>query len=61
VPVSDLNNSPDTCTEVPMPGEPKLSLFGLAGEHGAEKKGLGGSSALRGSWLYDQVQDTERG
>jgi hypothetical protein len=30
VPVSDLNSSPDTCTDVPMPGEPKLSLFGLA-------------------------------
>ncbi len=30
VPVSDLNSSPDTCTEVPMPGEPKLSLLGLA-------------------------------
>ena len=25
-----LNSSPDTCTEVPMPGEPKVSCPGLA-------------------------------
>ena len=30
VPVIDLKSSPDTCTEVPTPGEPKLSLLGLA-------------------------------
>ena len=30
VPVIDLKSSPDTCTEVPTPGEPKDSLFGFA-------------------------------
>ena len=30
VPVRDLNNSPETCTEVPMPGEPNDNLLGLA-------------------------------
>ena len=30
VPVSDLKSSPETCTEVPMPGEPNESLLGLA-------------------------------